>query len=179
MKKIVAIVSSPRKNGNSEMLVDEFLKGAEEKGNKTEKICLREYSIAPCKACEACLGNGGFCIQKDDMAQILPRLIEADVIVLSTPVYYYSVSAQLKAMIDRTLPIGADGGKMRNKEFYFITTAADDPSSMERTMNDLQGFVDCVPGSVTKGRIYGQAFERGAIKDSPAMKEAYEAGKRC
>lgn len=179
MKKVLAIVSSPRKNGNSEILADEFLKGAEDAGNTVEKICLREKSISPCIACETCLRNGGLCVQHDDMSEILPKLIGADVIVLSTPVYYYSVSAQLKTMIDRMLPTGADGGKMRNKEFYFITTAADSPSAMERTMADLQGFVDCVPDSVTKGKIYGQAFEKGEIKGSPAIKESYALGYGC
>ena len=178
-KNVLAIVSSPRKNGNSELLVAEFIKGAQAAGQNVEKICLREKKISPCLACEACLRNGGTCVQKDDMSTVLPKLIAADVIVLSTPVYYYSVCAQLKTMIDRTLPIGADGGKMKNKEFYFITTAADSPREMERTMADLQGFVDCVPDSVVKGRVYGQAFGVGEIKGSPAMKEAYELGRHC
>lgn len=178
-KKVLAIVSSPRKNGNTELLVDEFVKGAQEAGHEAEKICLREKKIAPCLACEACLRNGGTCVQKDDMTEILPKLIDADVIVLSTPVYYYSICAQLKAMIDRTLPIGADGGKMRGKEFYFITTAADAPHAMERTMADLQGFADCVPGSVVKGKVYGQAFGVGEIRGKAAMQEAYTLGKNC
>lgn len=88
-------------------------------------------------ACEACLRNGGTCVQKDDMTDGLRKLIEADIVVLSTPVYYYLVCVQLKAMIDRSLSIRADGGKMRDKEFYFITTAANDPAAMECTMNDL------------------------------------------
>ena len=178
-KKVLILSGSPRKGGNSELLVDEFVKGAKEAGNTVEKVCLREKKIAPCLACEACLNNGGICVQGDDMGEVLAKLIDADVIVLSTPVYYYSVCAQLKAMIDRTLPIGADGGKMKNKEFYFITTAADAPHAMERTMADLQGFVDCVPGSVVKGKVYGQAFEVGEIKGSPAMGEAYKLGRNC
>lgn len=178
-KTVLAIVSSPRKNGNTELLVDEFVKGAKEAGHAVEKLCLREKKIAPCLACEACLRNGGACVQKDDMGEILEKFIAADVVVLSSPVYYYSVCAQLKAMIDRTLPIGADGGKTGGKEFYFITTAADAPAAMERTMNDLQGFVDCVPGSVVKGKVYGQAFGVGEIKGKPAMEEAYELGKSC
>lgn len=179
MKKVLAIVSSPRKGGNSELLVDEFVKGAQETGQEVEKVCLREKKIAPCIACEACLRNGGTCVQRDDMAEVLQKLIETDVIVLATPVYYYSVCAQLKTMIDRTLPIGANGGRMKNKEFYFITTAADGASTMECTMNDLQGFVNCVPGSVVKGRVYGQAFGVGEIKGNPAMKQAYEMGRSC
>ncbi len=175
-KKILAVVSSPRKGGNSEMLVDRFIEGAKESGHTVEKICLREKKIAPCIACEACLRNGGTCVQKDDMADILQKIIDADTIVLSTPVYYYSVSAQLKVMIDRTL---AGGGKMKGKEFYFIATAADGKNAMECTMNDMQGFVKCIPGSTVRGKVYGSAFGVGEIKGKPAMDEAYECGKNC
>lgn len=175
-KKVLAIVSSPRKNGNTELLVDEFVKGAREAGHEVEKLCLREKKIAPCLACEACLRNGGTCVQKDDMTDVLQKLIDADVIVLSTPVYYYSISAQMKTMIDRCL---AGGSQLKNKEFYFITTAADAPHAMERTMADLQGFVDCVPESVVKGKDYGQAFGVGEINGKPAMQEAYTFGKNC
>lgn len=107
---------------------------------------------------------------------MLQKLIDADVIVLSTPVYYYSVSAQMKTMIDRCL---AGGSQLKNKEFYFITTAADASHAMERTMADLQGFVDCVPGSVVKGKVYGQAFGVGEIRGKAAMQEAYTFGKNC
>ena len=85
-RKVLAIVSSPRKNGNSELLVDEFIKGAHATGRDVEKLCLRGKKISPCLACEACLRNGGICVQKDDMADVLQKLIAADVIVLSSPV---------------------------------------------------------------------------------------------
>lgn len=175
-KKVLAIVSSPRKGGNSETLVERFTTGAKEVGHTVETVFLRDKKIAPCIACEACLRNGGTCVQKDDMAEILAQIITADVIVLSTPVYYYSISAQLKMMIDRTL---AGGGKMKNKEFYFIATAADGKHAMERTMNDMQGFVDCVPDSVVKGKVYGSAFHIGDIQGNPALEEAYDYGKNC
>ena len=177
-KSILAVVSSPRKGGNSEILVDEFLNGARESGNEIRKLCLREKKISPCIACEVCLRNGGNCVQKDDMAEILEQIDKADVIVLSTPVYYYSISAQLKIMIDRTL---AGGGKIKNKEFYFITTAADGAHAMECTMNDMQGYVNCIPGSTVKGKVYGSAFGIGEIKSKgqKALKEAFEYGKNC
>ena len=161
-KNILAVVSSPRKGGNSETLVEQFVKGAKESGNEVETLFLRDKKIAPCIAC--------------DMAEVLQKIIAADVIVLSTPVYYYSVSAQLKAMIDRTL---AGGGKMKNKEFYFIATAADGKEAMECTMNDMQGFVRCIPGSIVKGKVYGSAFRVGEIKGKPAMEEAYQLGVHC
>lgn len=175
-KTILAIISSPRKGGNSETLVEQFVKGAKEAGHSVETVFLRDKKIAPCIACEACLKNGGTCVQKDDMAEILNKIIAADVIVLSTPVYYYSISAQLKVMIDRTL---AGGGKMKNKEFYLIATAADGKHAMECTMNDMEGFVACVAGSVVKGKVYGSAFHVGDIQGNPALEEAYHYGKDC
>ena len=97
MKKILAIVGSPRKGGNSELLVDEFIKGAQEKGHTVEKVCLREKKIAPCLACEACLRNGGTCVQKDDMAEIREKMLAADVVVLASPIYFYTMTAQMEA----------------------------------------------------------------------------------
>ncbi|BBF41553.1 iron-sulfur flavoprotein [Lachnospiraceae bacterium KM106-2] len=175
-KNILAIVSSPRKGGNSERLCEEFIKGAEQAGNNTETIFLRDKKIAPCIACEACLNNGGNCVQMDDMADIIEKLVAADVVVLSTPVYYYSISAQLKTMIDRTL---AGGGRLANKEFYLIATAADGKHAMEVTMSDMEGFVRCVPGSKVKGKVYGSAFRVGEIEGNPALSEAFKLGKNC
>lgn len=175
-KKVLAIVSTPRRGGNSELLAGRFAEGAAEAGHDVETIFLREKKIAPCIACEACLNNGGSCVQKDDMAEVLEKIIGADVIALSTPVYYYAVSAQLKIMIDRTL---AGGGRMKNKEFYLIATAADGKGAMEETMTDMKGFVRCVPGSSIKGKVYGSAFKAGEINGQAAMDEAYEFGKNC
>ena len=175
-KKVLVIVSSPRKGGNSELLCDSFIKGARENGNEVEKLLLREKKIAPCIACEACLRNGGTCVQEDDMAGILDKLVYADVIVLSTPVYYYSVSAQLKVMIDRSL---AGGKRLMNKEFYLIATAADGKQAMETTMNDMLGYVRCLSGSSVKGRVYGSAFGIGEIKGKAAVEEAYRLGCGC
>lgn len=110
------------------------------------------------------------------MAGILDKLVYADVIVLSTPVYYYSVSAQLKVMIDRSL---AGGKRLMNKEFYLIATAADGKQAMETTMNDMLGYVRCLSGSSVKGRVYGSAFGIGEIKGKDAVEEAYRLGCGC
>lgn len=175
-KKILAVVSSPRLGSNSEMLVDSFIRGAEEAGHEVEKLVLRDKKVAPCLGCEACLKNGGICVQKDDMADINRQILEADVIVLSTPTYYYSVSAQLKMLIDRTL---ANHGKMKNKEFYFIVTAADGDEAMDTVIADLNGFVACVPGSTVRGEVRGTAYGRREIAGSPALDRAYSLGKEC
>ena len=106
----------------------------------------------------------------------MEAMCAADVIVLATPVYFYSLSGQLKTLIDRCLSCGA---RLADKEFYFIATAAADRAAMERTMDALRGFTDCLPGARVNGEIYGEgAWQLGEIQGSPAMREAYEAGRR-
>ncbi len=128
MKKVLILSGSPRKGGNSDTLCDEFMKGAVEAGNNVEKIFVAGQNICYCKACYACK-NTGVCAIKDDMAEILQKMLDADVIVLSSPVYFYSISAQLKAVIDRTV---ARWLEFKNKEFYYIMTAAENEAT---TMN--------------------------------------------
>lgn len=176
-KKILVLSGSPRKGGNSDMLCDEFIKGAEEAGHITEKIYVAEQSIGFCKACYACK-KSGVCVQKDDMSGILEKMINADVIVLATPVYYYTMSGQMKTLIDRTLPKYYTDIKISGKDFYFIATAAEEKSTMERTIDGLRGFTDCLPDAKVKGIIYGGGvYEKGEIRNSEEMKNAYITGK--
>ena len=114
-KKVLILSGSPRKVGNSDILCDEFLRGAQDAGHKAEKIRVAEKKVAPCSGCYYCSTHGGACVHKDDMADILQKMIDADVIVLASPVYFYSISAQLKAVIDRTV---ARWLEVKDKEFY-------------------------------------------------------------
>ena len=172
-KKILVISGSPRKGGNSDILCDEFIKGAQEGGNAIEKIYLKDKKIGFCTACYGCIETH-VCVQKDDMTNILEKMDLADVVVLATPVYFYMMDAQMKAMIDRTLPRYT---QITNKDFYFIATAADSKELIQRTMDGLCGYTDCLPGAKVKKMIYGAgAWQKGDINSKPAMKEAYEAG---
>lgn len=172
-KKVLVISGSPRKGGNSDILCDEFIKGAQESGNTAKKIYLRDKKIGFCTACYACIKTHK-CIQDDDMTEILDEMLLADVIVLATPVYFYMMDAQMKVMIDRTF---ARYTQIKNKDFYFIATAADGKELIQRTMDGLSGYTDCLPGAKVKKMIYGaKAWEKGDINGKPAMKEAYEAG---
>lgn len=174
-KKVLILSGSPRKNGNSDILCDEFMRGASESGNEVEKIRVAEKNIGYCKACYAC--ETGDCVVKDDMAEVLQKMIDADVIVLASPVYFYSVDAQLKALIDRTV---ARWLEVKDKEFYYIVTAADgEEASAETTLNCFRGYADCVEGAKEMGTVYGMGVhEKGEVKDTKAMNEAYEMGKR-
>ena len=168
---------SPRKGGNSDLLCDEFLRGAQESGNQVEKVFLRSKKVAPCNACYYCKNSGGKCAIPDDMAEILDKMQAADVIVMASPVYFYSIGAQMKAVIDRSV---ARWTNIPNKEFYYIMTAAEDSDTvMDCTLECFRGFAACLDGAQEKGVIYGKGvYEAGAIKGLPAMREAYEMGKQ-
>ena len=174
-KKVLILSSSPRKHGNSNTLCDRFMEGAIEANHQVEKVVLAEKKINYCTGCYACKKNGR-CAQKDDMAPILDSMVAADVIVLATPVYFYSMCAQMKTVIDRTV---ARYTQITDKEFYFIATAAvTSKAALERTIEGFRGFTSCLPGAKEKGIVYGTgAWEIGDILTRPAMKQAYEMGK--
>ena len=175
-KKVLVLSASPRRGGNSDTLCDRFMHGAEEAGNHVEKIFLRDKKINFCVACDACKKNGGTCALKDDMAGILEKMAAADVIVMATPVYFYTMDGQMKTLIDRTYAKYPD---IRNKSMYFIVAAADsNKRALERTIEGFRGFTSCYDGMEEKGIIYGAgAWNIGDIKGSPAMYQAYEMGK--
>ena len=104
-KRILGIIGSPRRNGNTEILVDEILAGAEEAGALTEKIILNEIKITPCQACYLCKDDGE-CVQQDDMAGLLEKMQKNPIWVLGTPIYWWGPTAQFKAFLDRW--VGAD-----------------------------------------------------------------------
>lgn len=177
MRKNVLIISaSPRKGGNSDTLCEQFMKGAKEAGNRVDKIRLAELNIDYCSACYACK-KIGHCVKQDDMEQVIEKMRNADVIALATPVYFYTMCAQMKTMIDRTLG-GAQKAGLENKDFYLIATAADGKAAMERTIDGLRGYLECLPGAKEMGVIYGAgAWQLGDILKEPAMQEAYQMGK--
>lgn len=174
-KKVLVLSASPRKGGNSDLLCDQFILGAQEAGNQTEKIFLRDKKIGYCNGCEACYDTHK-CVQKDDMAEILEKIIAADVIVMATPVYFYTMNAQMKTLIDRTVPRYEE---ITGKEFYFIVAAADSSKqSMERTLDGFRGFTLCLNDAKEKGVVYGVgAWRKGDIDGSAAMQQAYLMGK--
>ncbi len=151
------------------------MKGATEAKHQVDKVLLADKEIHYCTGCYACARNGK-CAQKDDMADILDRMMAADVLVLATPVYFYTMCAQMKTVIDRTV---ARYTQLSGKEFYFIVTAADgSKAALERTIEGFRGFTSCLEGAKEKGIVYGTgAWKAGEIRATPAMKQAYEMGK--
>ena len=179
MSKTVLILSaSPRKSGNSDTLCDEFLRGAQDAGHTAEKVFLREKKIGYCTGCGVCYHTHE-CVQKDDMANVLDKMVKADIIVMATPVYFYTMDAQMKALIDRTVPRYTE---ISGKDLYFIVTAADtDKQMLERAIEGFRGFTkDCLTGACEKDILYATGvWQSGEIKGKLAMKQAYEMGRRA
>lgn len=164
-KKVLVLSSSPRKGGNSDTLCDQFIKGAQESGNDVEKIYLRNKRINYCTGCGTCNLQKP-CPQKDDAAEVIDKMVKADVIVLATPVYFYTMSAQMKTLIDRSC---ARYTEISNKDFYFIATMAEtEANRIERTFESLRGFTDCLEGPREKGTIAAiGVWQKGEVNDKP------------
>ena len=158
-KKIFIVSSTPRKNGNSDILAEEFARGAREAGHSVEKICLREIELKFCTGCMYC-HTRGTCVIKDGVETLLPRIADSDVLVFATPVYYYEMSGQLKTFLDRMNPLyGRDN---RFREVYLLASAADtEASAMDGAAKGVQGWIDCFDGVVLKGVVRGTGGGKG------------------
>ncbi len=179
-KKILILEGSARKKGNSAILAEEFMRGAKENGHEVEEIFLIDKQINDCKGCNECQMNGGTCIHKDDMVEINHKIMEADIVVFASPVYFYTWNATTKRAIDRTYAIES---KVTNKTFYLISAgAAPEESYMENMIQSFKLYVDCfrAGGNSIGGYVFGLGTSKaGDVKGTAAMKKAYEMGKNA
>ncbi len=177
MKNIVVVSSTPRNNGNSDVLANEFVRGAKEAGHNVTKVDIRKMSLNFCKGCFYCRTHGE-CVIKDDVNALLSVVQNADVLVFATPIYYYEMSGQLKTFLDRLNPLYDKENKFT--DVYCIMTAADDdPSAMDKAIGGVQGWIDCFDGVSLKECISAVGLEgTGEAKTSKYFEQAYEMGKR-
>lgn len=175
-QKVLILSASPRKGGNSDLLCDQFMLGAREAGNQVEKINLKDKKINFCLGCLDCQSSGGVCAQNDDMAEILDKMIQADVLVMATPIYFYNMDAQLKALIDRTCPRYT---RISNKKAFLIATSYESgKEAMDVTIAGFRAFLGCLDNVEEAGIIHGTGvLNEGDIKGKPEMAIAYEMGK--
>lgn len=176
MKKVLVIEGSPRKGGNTDVLSDAFIRGAREAGHEVEKVYLRDLTIGYCVDCEACQTRGGGCVRRDDFQALRDRALAADVLVFASPVYFYSVTAQLKTFFDRMY---SAHGALAGKACYFITAgAAPEEHFFQTAIDTYHGFIRCFPDMEDRGIILGLGAQaKGAIEGNPALDEAYRAGR--
>ena len=129
-KKIVVITGSPRKNGNSFAMTEAFIKGAEEKGHTVTRFDAAMKKVGGCHACETCYSTGKACTFDDDFNTIAPAILEADAIVFTMPVYWYSIPAQIKGVIDRIFSFVVGGKDIAGKECALITCCEEEDMSV-------------------------------------------------
>lgn len=154
-KQVLIVNASPRKGGNSERLAKEFAKGAEEAGHQVKTVCLTGKTLNFCRGCLACQASGtGHCVMRDDADAIVQEMRTAQVLVFSTPIYFYEMCGQLKTLLDRTNPLFPVEYGFR--DIYLIAAAADgEESAMDGAVKGLQGWIDCFEGTALKGVLRG------------------------
>ena len=178
MKKVIIISSTPRRDGNSEILAREFARGAIDAGHSVEIVTLRDYHLNYCVACYSCEQTGK-CIIGDGMNEIAESLLKADVLVFATPVYFYSMSGQLKVFIDRLVPVYT---KIKSDVYMIATQWDEDATMMDNVFDAIRGCTrDCFEECNEKGVLYGAGLNEigDAVKNNKYMKQAYEMGKNC
>lgn len=176
-KYVLIISSSPRIGGNSDTLCNQFYAGAVDAGHTAEKINIAKKNINFCRACEICNKNMHTgCSISDDMPEILEKMIAADVIVFATPIYFYTMCAQMKMFIDRCCSIYT---QLNNKTFYTIIVGSDNnPENLERTHLEFEGFYSCLNNANERGVILGSGLEKMEdVNGSIYSLEAYAMGK--
>ena len=186
--KILGIFGSPRRGGNTDILLEETLKGAEKEGAKVDRIYLTDYAITPCKECHGC-DQTGQCVILDDMQKIYPRLLESDIIILASPIFFYGVTAWAKALIDRSQALWAKKyllkdpslgkeGKKR-KGFFISVGATKGPRVFEGAILTAKYFFDVLNAEYVGELIFREVDGKGDILKHPeALQQAFEAGRK-
>ena len=173
---ILILSGSPRKNGNTDLLVEAFSKGASEK-HHVEVVSVHDYKVNPCMGCNACFtSEGNVCVQKDDMSVIHSKLADADILVIASPIYFYGLSAQLKAIIDRCHNPIRDMFHIR-KAALILVGAASLPELFDSILTQYQLCLNFFHIEDAGHVLVRGAKEKGDVRDTKALEEAETLGR--
>ncbi len=177
--KVVAFIGSPRAGGNTEHLVREILRGAQTVGADTAEFVLNKLAIRPCQGCDACKKTKRCRIQ-DDMQPLYDEILDADALVIGTPIYFWGPSAQTKAFLDRLYGIDVEGvrEKLVGKRLLLTCAFADsDPATADNAVNMLRTGAEWFEMPFLDP-VLAVASARGEVADqAETMQRAFEAGK--
>ena len=184
--KVLGLFGSPRREGNTDLLLEEMLKGAEEAGAQIERIVITELKFSPCIECHGC-DETGECVLDDDMAKVYPKLLEAGWIILASPIFFYGVTAWTKALIDRVqslwvrkyrLKLAPEDQERRRKGFFISVGATRGEKLFDGALLTVKYFFDAL-GLEFAGQLLFKGVEgKGDIRTHPtALREAFEVGK--
>jgi multimeric flavodoxin WrbA len=186
--KVLGILGSPRRGGNTEILLEETLKGAAKEGAEVDRIYLTDYTITPCKECHGC-DETGRCIILDDMEIIYPKLLNSDVVILASPIFFYGVTAWAKALIDRSQALWAQkyllknsslgNGRRKRKGFFLSVGATKGKKVFEGAILTAKYFFDTFNAEYAGELVVRGVDGKGDILKHPeALQQAFEAGRK-
>ena len=173
--RILALIGSPRKQSNTDILVDKILEGCKEKGFISEKLYLYDFDISACTDCRLCKSENYECAIKDDMQQIYSSMVEADILIFGTPVYWYGPTGKMKLLIDRMRPFIA-GRKMQGKKAVLVVPSEEGPKACKALLEMFRMSFDYL-GMEFVDSILSTAYERAEVSGNEEdLKKAYELG---
>jgi len=181
VKHILILKGSPREKGNSSTLADQVAAGAAASGAQVESFVLQNINIQPCNACDACHETGDMqCVIEDDMQILYPKLRNADAIVIASPIYWFTMSAQTKLCIDRWYALeGPRGNALAGKQIGIVLTYGDSNQFTSGAINAMRAFEDMfryIKAEIV-GMVYGTAMNAGDAQKQPdLMERAYKLG---
>ena len=183
--KALGIMGSPRIGGNTDLLLDQAIAGMKSRGVETEKIVVDRMKIAPCREYYGCLRDGN-CVIRDDMDGVYPKLLEADIVVVASPIFFYAVSAQVKALIDRSQALWARKYVLKqtppnsNRKGAFIAVGATKGEKLfEGSILTVKYFFQTIGVDYAGELLIRGIDKKGEIREHPtALKDAAELGKR-
>lgn len=172
--KILVLTGSPRKNGNSTLLAERFMAGATEAGHSVTRFDAAHSEVHPCIACNSC-GMDGPCVFRDDFETVREHIIPADMVVFATPMYYFGISAQLKAVIDRFYAIN---GRIHvpKRAALLMTYANTAPSQAAPIAAHYDVLLDYLGWSDAGRVIAPGVWTEGSVRDTPYPEQAYRLG---
>lgn len=178
MKNILILTGSPRVGGNSDLMAEAFQKGAETAGHKVVRYDTGRNAILPCRACDACFSGGKACVWDERFSNELAPLIEAaDVIVLATPLYWYTFPAQLKAALDKLYALVVGEHDISGKEAYLLICAeAEDLQSFDGAVRSFELITDYAKWHDRGKLTVAGVCDKGEILNTDALQKAEKMG---
>lgn len=175
--RLLGIVGSPRKGGNTELLVNEVLKAAQQEGAETELIYLEDFSLAPCHGCRTCFETKN-CVINDDVEKIFGKIVDADGVIIGSPVYFYNVNAQTKTFIDRVGYLHMARGRKAFKNKVGGAVAVAGSSGTVNALSSILQFLAASGMIIATPLVRAIAPGKGdVLKDTRGMESARELGK--
>jgi multimeric flavodoxin WrbA len=180
-KYVIVFKGSPREHGNSSTLAEKAAEGAKAAGAEVESFILHNMDIRACDACDTCQETG-VCVLMDDMQILYPKLRKADAILIASPIYWFTMSAQTKVFIDRWYALESpQGNALKGKQFGILLTYGDTDPYSSGAINAIRTFQDMMRyiGGHIAGIVYGTAMKIGEVKsNSELLERAYKLGQK-